>query len=697
MILLVLSTDVLTGEAFAQNSGQAQRRSDIFITDYISELNLQAERQYEKIPKTNKESLCPPNQVMNIDGSCSDADVTQNIFVYGSPSEEEEYLKEKQLNKPKVPRPKIEYNVVVIQKDETKEEPIIIPPPKEKTIVLVLKEEAKDKKRKIIKVPSQNPQPEVLFIDYKEGENVQLPFGFDLNTVLSSSSNVPKESALSSYGLEDGKKINPWTSSPPFKEYEKTFGGSYGLPKFKKEISIDGGKNSSKEKEDLFDLDSLLKNHRIPSSPANVSDNIEGTNKTNKTSAPSIKEKSSKPREFLQPFVLEYSESKYLTNFRKNDESQNKTSGNQTNENESIASKKPAKVDFSLHSLEQIQKTLASTLKEFINEGSSSTESYNQTQKSSSTEANELQNNSVSSPLSNRESFTTQMKDLSKSQEFYTQDLPLKFFKTIRSGGTKPTLQRANKDISKSFQRPIRDSDFFPISKEKPTETNKQVGVYQRPTGQLNKKSFKTKNIPNKFYQRPHQMLQSNLLNMHPQYINKNKAKRLQNKTQKDESNIPRRKNQYGIHSRNDKLKITHHSSSEQELSQTKIRLSQQLRDNMKAALLESKVSPLSLLTASYYKNKKSNSIVNNRTIGKRHSNDNMRKTKHIGGFSNNENLSFIPSGRIISLGSESHPVGWRRVDENKKKTLGNPQRKAIKRASLSPLLRLPSFHYTKR
>ncbi|MCL4150055.1 UNVERIFIED_CONTAM: hypothetical protein GTU68_025256, partial [Idotea baltica] len=156
---------------------------DASVFDYVFDMTSSSSNPAAAYAmKATRDSDCPPKQVVNIDGFCSTPDVSQNVYVYGSP---ESFRNRGSTPKPDIPNPKIEYNVVVIRSDESEEDdgPIIIPPPEQKTVVLVLKKD-KGNKRKIIEVEAKDENPEVYFVNYKDGENPELPGGIDLRTAL---------------------------------------------------------------------------------------------------------------------------------------------------------------------------------------------------------------------------------------------------------------------------------------------------------------------------------------------------------------------------------------------------------------------------------------------------------------------------------------------------------------------------------
>lgn len=87
-----------------------------------------------------------------------------------------------------VPKPKVKLNLVVIRTadEPVGPKPIVVGPAQQKTLVLVLSKKGESgDQQQIIEVPAPPGQePEVFFIDYKEGENSLLPGGIYLQDAL---------------------------------------------------------------------------------------------------------------------------------------------------------------------------------------------------------------------------------------------------------------------------------------------------------------------------------------------------------------------------------------------------------------------------------------------------------------------------------------------------------------------------------
>ncbi|KAL7643531.1 UNVERIFIED_CONTAM: hypothetical protein RMT77_005513 [Armadillidium vulgare] len=130
-------------------------------------------------------SSCGNGQIQGSDGSCAEAEVSRKIFVFQAP----EQTSSRQITPTTQPKPKLNYNIVFVRTPEGPEgyEPIVVPPAQQKTLVYVLNKEGEDTGPQIIEMPDIQPHaPEVFYINYREGDNPQLPIGVDLQTALAS-------------------------------------------------------------------------------------------------------------------------------------------------------------------------------------------------------------------------------------------------------------------------------------------------------------------------------------------------------------------------------------------------------------------------------------------------------------------------------------------------------------------------------
>ena len=127
-------------------------------------------------------SHCPNGHLADIYGNCVEPEVTRNVFLYAAP-----VVARPQRARIPAPKPKLEYNIVFVSNpaDEEALEPVVIPPAQQKTLVYVLSKKGDAQSQGIIEAPYHpQPEPEVFFVNYGEGENPELPGGIDLNTAL---------------------------------------------------------------------------------------------------------------------------------------------------------------------------------------------------------------------------------------------------------------------------------------------------------------------------------------------------------------------------------------------------------------------------------------------------------------------------------------------------------------------------------
>lgn len=147
--------------------------------------------------KTEYLPSCKEGEVRHVDGSCVIPKIRRNIFVFEAP-EPQRY----RGPPPILPPPKVLKNHIFIRLDARQEpNPIILPPPRQNSIIYVLNKIRKPS-QSVIEVTTPPPlDPQVYFVNYKEGENPVLPDGKDLLTVLGSVDNVE---ALDIGGKADG-------------------------------------------------------------------------------------------------------------------------------------------------------------------------------------------------------------------------------------------------------------------------------------------------------------------------------------------------------------------------------------------------------------------------------------------------------------------------------------------------------------
>ncbi|XP_063593716.1 uncharacterized protein LOC134770683 [Penaeus indicus] len=140
---------------------------------------------------SNGTTACKEGEILHVDGSCVVPVITRKVFVFNVPQQEPE----NNSTLPELPPLKVEHNILFVRLPEAGEgpEPIIVPPPKQNNIVYVLNKQNEQTQR-VIEVPAPPPsEPEIYFVDYKEGENPSLPGGVDLLTALGSASETGGE------------------------------------------------------------------------------------------------------------------------------------------------------------------------------------------------------------------------------------------------------------------------------------------------------------------------------------------------------------------------------------------------------------------------------------------------------------------------------------------------------------------------
>merc|ERR1712212_304009 len=99
---------------------------------------------------------CREGQILHVDGNCVEPIVTKKVFVYDVPQQQQ----------PSGPPP-------------------VIPPPRQNNIVYILNKNDGLGEQRVIEVEAPPPSnPEVILVNYQEGENPILPIGVDLQTAL---------------------------------------------------------------------------------------------------------------------------------------------------------------------------------------------------------------------------------------------------------------------------------------------------------------------------------------------------------------------------------------------------------------------------------------------------------------------------------------------------------------------------------
>ncbi|XP_047487177.1 uncharacterized protein LOC125037986 [Penaeus chinensis] len=157
---------------------------------------------------SNGTIACKEGEILHVDGSCVVPVVTRNVFVFNVPQQESE----NNSTLPELPPLKVEHNILFVRLPEAGEgpEPIIVPPPRQNNIVYVLNKQNEQTQR-VIEVPAPPPsEPEIYFVDYKEGENPSLPGGVDLLSALGSASETGGEviGVIESSSAEDNTVVS---------------------------------------------------------------------------------------------------------------------------------------------------------------------------------------------------------------------------------------------------------------------------------------------------------------------------------------------------------------------------------------------------------------------------------------------------------------------------------------------------------
>ncbi|MCL4145831.1 UNVERIFIED_CONTAM: hypothetical protein GTU68_007749 [Idotea baltica] len=125
--------------------------------------------------------ICGFGEALDATGECVEATFTHKHFVFRAPP-----IPVVKRPAPVVPKPRIDYNIVFVRTPERPDnpEPIVVPPPQKRTLVYVLTENG-EAGQQIIEVPSAPHQPpEVIYVNYNEGDNPTLGDKFSLQEIL---------------------------------------------------------------------------------------------------------------------------------------------------------------------------------------------------------------------------------------------------------------------------------------------------------------------------------------------------------------------------------------------------------------------------------------------------------------------------------------------------------------------------------
>ncbi|XP_071543714.1 uncharacterized protein [Panulirus ornatus] len=110
---------------------------------------------------------CRDGMVLKVDGTCEFPSVTRTVFVFSAPDQPKVYAPP-----PRIPKPKVDTNVLVIRAPEPppKPDPIIVPSAQQENIVYVLSKTTQPQQQ-VIEVPSPDPlPPQVYFVDVEDDD-----------------------------------------------------------------------------------------------------------------------------------------------------------------------------------------------------------------------------------------------------------------------------------------------------------------------------------------------------------------------------------------------------------------------------------------------------------------------------------------------------------------------------------------------
>jgi len=124
---------------------------------------------------------CAQGLLKDAYGKCVQPEVSHRMFFYAAPD-----VQRRSQKQVAAPKPKLEYNVVVVRNPASDYvKPLVVPPPQRKTLVYVLNRRTNPEADRVIEVPTHpRLEPDVFFVNYGEGENTQLAGGLDLQTAL---------------------------------------------------------------------------------------------------------------------------------------------------------------------------------------------------------------------------------------------------------------------------------------------------------------------------------------------------------------------------------------------------------------------------------------------------------------------------------------------------------------------------------
>lgn len=145
---------------------------------------VQAPPDKSNASKKGDEITCKDGEILHIDGTCVLPEITRRFFIFSVPA----FVQKDPVPPRRLPVPKVEHNVLFVRLPETDlgPEPILVAPPRQNNIIYVLNKQSEQTQRTIELPVPPSSEPEIYFVNYKEGENPALPGGVDLHTVLKS-------------------------------------------------------------------------------------------------------------------------------------------------------------------------------------------------------------------------------------------------------------------------------------------------------------------------------------------------------------------------------------------------------------------------------------------------------------------------------------------------------------------------------
>ncbi|XP_027206541.2 uncharacterized protein [Penaeus vannamei] len=175
-----ISTDTFIGHGSSSDLSFGQG----ITTSLGSSPHGSASESFGDVGRAASVAPCGDDRVRHVDGRCVTPRVNRRIFVYDVPANVQTT---RSVN---VPEPRVETNFLLIRTPEggLGPQPVVIPPPRQNHVVYILNKQS-SQGQAVIEVPSAPlGEPEVYFVNYKEGENPVLPNGQDLQSALLSAS-----------------------------------------------------------------------------------------------------------------------------------------------------------------------------------------------------------------------------------------------------------------------------------------------------------------------------------------------------------------------------------------------------------------------------------------------------------------------------------------------------------------------------